>query len=63
MFVSTDSRPTSCHEFASQIGLAIFFTGKTPKGYRHHRVPARVIFFRGTPKVRNNFGSIFNYIF
>ena len=25
--------------------------------------PGRLIFFRGTHIVRNNFGSIFNYIF
>ena len=29
---STDS--TSCHEFASQFGLAIFYTRKTPKNSR-----------------------------
>ena len=29
LFVSTDS--TCCHEFASQFGLAIFYTQKTPK--------------------------------
>ena len=26
-------------------------------------VPDSVIFFRGTPKVRDNFRSIFNYLF
>ena len=29
LFVSTDS--TSCHKFASQFGLAIFYSRKTPK--------------------------------
>ena len=33
----------------------------TAFSFRH--TTAGVIFFRGTHKVRNNFGSIFNYIF
>ena len=38
LFVSTDG--TSSHEFASQFGLAFFYTWKTPKTYREDR-PSR----------------------
>ena len=36
LFVSTDG--PSSHEFASQFGLAIFYTRKTPKHYREDRI-------------------------
>ena len=36
LFVSTES--TSSHEFASQFGLAFFYTWKTPKNYRENWV-------------------------
>ena len=41
LFVSTDS--PSCHEFAFQFGLAIFFTRKTPKNYREDRVSRKCL--------------------
>ena len=34
-----------------------------PELSQRRKRPGGVIFFRGTHKVRNNFGSIFNYIF
>ena len=36
------SEITSCHEFASQFGLAIFYTRKTPKTIAHTDSPARL---------------------
>ena len=41
LFVSTESK--SCHEFASQFGLAIFYTRKTPKNYREIRVSRKFL--------------------
>ena len=41
LFVSTDS--TSSHEFASQFGLAFFYTRKTLKSYREDRVPCKCL--------------------
>ncbi len=41
LYVSTDS--TSSHEFACQFGLAIFYTRKTHKTYREHRVPRKCL--------------------
>ena len=36
LFASTEI--TSSHEFASQFGLYIFYTRKTPKNYREYQV-------------------------
>ena len=42
LFVSTHS--TSCHEFASQFGLAIFYTRKTPKTSKKPVRPRQCLF-------------------
>ena len=41
--LSVSSRGTSCHEFASQFGLAIFFYAKTFKTLANTASPTRVV--------------------
>ena len=42
LFVSTES--TFCHEFASQLGLELFYTKKNPKTTANTEPPARYLF-------------------